>query len=553
MLKTLTIQNFVLIDKLELSPEGNFVVITGETGSGKSIILGGLNLLLGERADIKSLGNMESKCIIEGIFDIKDYNLVDLFKENDIDYLDETIIRREILPSGKSRAFVNDTPVKLDVLRGLTQNLIDIHSQHDTFLISQSQFQLKLIDSIANNEKLLIEYQKEYSTLKELKSRYLDLINQKDKDQSEFAYKESLLRELEEASLDNVDLPTLESSLKQVENAEHIINSLKESSFLLSENEEYSIEQLLNTILSHLSSLEGFGDAFVKLREQLESVIFEIQDISKSIEDEGNKVVSNPEEAQYFKEQLDKIYDLQRKHKVDDIDSLIKLREELRKEVDNVLFYDEHIKELADKIESSKNKALKVAIEISSKRKLTVKQFSPKALEILSQIGLPNCQFEIALEEAEMSNSGIDNIKFLFSANKGHSLKPIQQVASGGEFSRLMLAIKYILASSTQMPTLIFDEIDTGVSGEIALKMAKILKKFSKQHQLFVISHLPQIAAASDDHYLVLKKTLSHKSISEIQKLDSTQKTLQLGKMIGGENPSNNVLKSAKELTSLFN
>lgn len=547
MLRQLIIKNYALINELSISPSNNLNIITGETGAGKSIMLGAVGLLLGNRADTKSLLNEDSKCVIEGHFDISNYNLSTLFDKEDLDFEPTTIIRREIAPSGKSRAFVNDSPVTLDVLKKLGVKLMDVHSQHETLQLGKNAFQLKFIDvysqsmSIRNEFfKLHNQYKKELKILNELQT-------ESDQATTETDYNTFLLKELEDASLNVDEQSDLEESVKLLENAEEIKAKLNECLSIFN-SDEFSVSLGIQQIRQALGQLSKYSDVYKELAERVESVLIETNDLASEIEKEEEGVQFNPGEAEIAQQRLSTIYQLQKKHSVNDIAGLLDIQSNLEIKVSRTFDLDEEIEKSEKLVAELLEKCNEKAAQLSNQRQKCFEKLSTELTSLLKNVGIPDAQIEIKREEIPLENSGHDEISILFSANKGIAPQELAKVASGGEFSRFMFCVKFILANKVSLPTIIFDEIDTGVSGEIALKLGNMMKEMAQRHQVITISHLPQIASKGDEHYFVYKDNSSDKTVSKIKALTSQERVEEIAKMLGGDNPSQIAVENAKEL-----
>ena len=550
MLSRLTIQNYALIESLEMQPSNGLNIITGETGAGKSIMLGAVGLLLGNRADTKVLLDHGKKCIIEGTFDISAYKLQSLFEEEDLDFDNESVIRREITPAGKSRAFVNDTPVTLDVLKKLGQYLMDVHSQNETLQLGGSDFQLGLIDAFAGSLKLALDYLTGYRIFKEKERHYHQLVSEGDNLQKDADYNAFLLEELAKLNLEEGEQEPLEEELKVLENAEEIKQKLHEAMGVLNDMEFGALDRL-QQVRTNLKQLASFGAEFEKLNEHFERAFIELKELSRDIENEEDSVEVDFERTEQVQQRLSTIYQLQKKHNVNSIESLIDIQKKLEEKNFAAGHLEEALLTAKAEMEEAEQKALLIAKQLSDKRNGSAKPFSGSIQTLLESLGMPDANVVTQLANKPLSSNGIDEISILFSANKGLAPQPLKQVASGGEFSRLMFCIKYLLADKTALPTIVFDEIDTGISGEIALKMGDMMRQMAQNHQVIAISHLPQIAAKGDSHYFVYKDNNSHRAISSIRKLTSEQSTEAIAKMIGGDNPSESAYVSARELMSL--
>ena len=548
MLASLSISNFALIDKLGIDFSDGFSIITGETGAGKSILLGALGLVLGKRADLTSLKNKEEKCVIEAHFQIANYNLQGFFDSNDLDYEDETIIRREILPSGKSRAFINDSPVNLQELQELSVFLIDIHSQHQTQELSEELFQFQIIDSVADNQEnisqysaILSSYKKDKSNLATLTSKLQTLLKEQD-------YNTFLLDELLAAKLKVNEQEELEQVYEQLNNVEFIKENL-DKSLALANEEQFGILQNLKEIKIALQKTISFSPEYQSLFDRINSVTIEFDDIISELSQQTENLVHDPENLELVNQKLQNIYNLQKKHQVNSIEELIEIQNDLDNKVVSVVELEFEIKKLADSIEAAASELDKLALNIRNNRLKAVPVLSEKLIFILEQLGMPNVRFNMELKETEhYFANGKDELQFLFSANKGSDFGLLKKVASGGELSRIMLAVKAILAQYSNLPTIIFDEIDTGVSGEIANKMAAIMKDMSNKMQVFSITHLPQIAAKGKTHYKVYKSIQGDTTISELKLLTFEERIVEIAEMLSGKDISDSALNHAKAL-----
>ncbi|HBV15680.1 DNA repair protein RecN [Chryseobacterium carnipullorum] len=547
MLSRIYIKNFALIDTLEVSLNNGLQVITGETGAGKSIILGALRLILGERAEVKSISKSEEKSIVETEFDLNN-QFKKFFIENDLDYEHQTIIRREILPSGKSRAFINDVPVTLDVLKELTSQLIDIHSQFETSNLFTSEYQFKIIDGLSENKKLIEEYQNEFSDFQSLKLQLKKLQTQLSENRKESDYKEFLLNELEELKLDDVDYEDLQNQLSVQENAEMISENLVQ---ILSRfhQEEVGILSFFNEAKHKLSRIAEVSNGFSELDERLETSFVELKDIISELENESERIEINPANLAVLVELNNKINALFLKHTVSDINELRALRDQLAGEQKGASELEDHIAEIEENI-SKKDKILQILAEkLSKNRKKSVPVFIKKAETLLKKLGLEKSRVDIELQDTQEFNAfGKENIQLLFQANSGFPLKPIQTAISGGERSRVMLAVKKIIAESDELPTLILDEIDTGVSGKVAEEIGNLMREMSADMQLIVISHLAQVAAKGNDNYKVVKRDISGKTQSTIIPLNEEEKLNEIAQLLSGSKITEAALAQAKEL-----
>ncbi|HEY3429216.1 MAG TPA: DNA repair protein RecN [Cyclobacteriaceae bacterium] len=547
MLKHLTIKNYALIKHLELEPSGNLNVVTGETGAGKSIMLGAIGLLKGNRADTKVLWDENDKCITEGVFEISSYKLKSFFKTEDLDYDDTTVIRREISPGGKSRAFINDTPVTLDVMRKLGNLLMDIHSQHETLQLGDQNFQLRLIDSYAENQKLLEEYDGLWKTFLEKKKEYETLVSEADSLKQEADYINFQLDELVKANLEEGEQERIESEMKIMEHAEDIKSRFHSILELLS-GSEYASRNSLSEARTHLQHVASYSSSYQSLHQRLESLVIELDDILNEIEKEEANIDFDPERAEFVKERINLIYRLLKKHRSQNLKELLTLQEELQRKANITSNVDEALANTKAAFQKAESELKSIAEKLSKTRKKVFDPLCKEIVRLLKELGIPEAVLTVEHQGIQPSSSGAHSIEILFSANKGIAPKPLAQVASGGEFSRLMFCIKYVMAAKTSMPTLVLDEIDNGISGEIAMKLGNLMKTMAKHHQLITISHLPQIAAKADAHYFVFKDNSASKTISSIKALNEQERVEEIAKMIGGDKPSKVAVENAKEL-----
>ncbi|MFM9987562.1 DNA repair protein RecN [Flavobacterium sp.] len=548
MLTSLSIKNFALIEQLEMSFSDQFSIITGETGAGKSILLGALGLVLGKRADLTSLKDKEQKCIIEAQFQISKYNLQDFFATNDLDYEDTTIIRREILPSGKSRAFVNDSPVNLAELQDLSEFLLDIHSQHQTQELSNEVYQIEILDAIANHQNLLVDYKQNLAQYKSAKSELKKLHAEKEALSKEQDYNSFLLEELLSVNLKADEQEELENIFEKLNNVE-FIKEVLDKSLAISNEEHVGIIQNLKEVKISLQKIAGLSSDFKDLFERVSSTLIEFEDISIELSQQAEKLVNDPEKLDLVNQKLQTIYSLQKKHQVESISELLIIQNDL----DSKLVLVDDLENQIKKLENQSNESVlildKIASQISQNRSKAVPVLVNQITEILTQLGMPNARFQFEINQAQnYLPSGKDEVQLLFSANKGTSFGLLKKVASGGEMSRIMLAVKAILANYSKLPTIIFDEIDTGVSGEIAHKMGDIMKEMSSKMQVFAITHLPQIAAKGNQHYKVFKSSEGENTISELKLLSQNERVVEIAEMLSGKDISDSALNHAKSL-----
>lgn len=548
MITSLSIKNYALIEKLAIDFSKGFSIITGETGAGKSIILGAIGLVLGKRADLTSLKNKEEKCVIEAQFEIGKYNLKDFFEANDLDYEDETIIRREILPSGKSRAFINDSPVNLQELQDLSLYLIDIHSQQQTQELSDENVQFKIIDAIANNTEVIAEYQKLLKSYKSDKSKLNALLKKQSDAVKEQEYHTFLLNELVAAQLKSGEQEELEADFEKLNNVEIIKESL-DKSLAIANEEQFGIFHNLNEIKNALQKVAPFSAEYQNLFERITSLTIEFDDVSKELESSSEKLLNDPAQLELINQKLQSIYNLQKKHQVSSVDELLQIQSDLGNSLLELDSMDEEIISLTNIIEEKASKLNNYALEIHANRINAIPKLSQQLVSILETLGMPNARFNMELQPSETYfQNGKDELQFLFSANKGTDFGLLKKVASGGEMSRIMLAVKAILAKYSKLPTLIFDEIDTGVSGEIAIRMGEIMKEMSETMQIFAITHLPQIAAKGDSHFKVSKSTVGDDTLSELKLLSQEDRIIEIAQMLSGANISDSALNHAKQL-----
>ncbi|UCS95364.1 DNA repair protein RecN [Echinicola marina] len=547
MLKSLSISNYALIETLEMTPSNSLNMITGETGAGKSIMLGAVGLLLGNRADTKSLFDDSKKCIIEGEFDIHNYGLEPYFESEDLDFESQCIIRREIAPSGKSRAFVNDTPVKLDVLKNLGKSLMDIHSQHDTLLLAAGEYQLNLIDAFAQSKKEKEQYSSAFQAFKKINKAFDQLSQEAAELRKEADFNQFQLEELSALNLQEGEQEELENEQEILDNAEEIKAKINESLQLLN-GDELAASTLLMQINQSLQQLSRFSTRFEELRDRFDSVRIEVNDISATLEDEDSKIEVDFEKLEEIRERLSKIYQLQKKHGVQSVEELMNLEKELAEKAFQIDHLDEELERLKNESEQAWKNLIKAGESLSQKRQKCFKEFAKEITSLLAQLGMENAKIEFSHHKTKPTSNGMDEVEIMFSANKGVKPQPIRQVASGGEFSRLMFAIKYIMADKVALPTLIFDEIDTGISGEVALQMVLMMQQIATNHQVICISHLPQVAAKGDTHYFVYKDNSSERTISKIRTLNESERITEIAKMIAGANPSESARQSAMDL-----
>lgn len=548
MLLSLSVQNYALIEQLNINFANQFATITGETGAGKSILLGALGLIMGNRADLSSLKDKEKKCVVEASFEVSKYNLKPLFEANDLDYENTTIIRREILPSGKSRAFINDTPVNLSELQILAENLIDIHSQHQTRELEQQNYQISILDAIGTNSENLKEYSVLLSDFKHKSKELEQAITDKNTLFTAQEYNSYLLNELIQVGLQLNEQAELEEELLSLNNSELISETL--AKLVSSANDEqFGFINTLKDCKNAFHKIAPFSTSYSELYERLNSSLIELEDIADTSFNLAEKNVYNPERLEFISSRLQTIYDLQKKHQVSTIEDLIEIRNQLDEKVLLVDNLEEKINSLKTYLSAKTTELNTIAKNITENRSKAIPVFINKISSILFELGMPDSQFKMELIASnQFLTNGKDELELLFSANKGTSLGSFKKVASGGEMSRIMLAIKSVLADFSQLPTILFDEIDTGVSGEIALKMGEIMSKMSANRQVFAITHLPQIASKGDAQYKVSKETILENTISKIIKLNSDERIVEIAEMLSGKQITDSALTHAKTL-----
>ncbi|MDR3653166.1 MAG: DNA repair protein RecN [Paludibacter sp.] len=549
MLKSLHISNYALISELNISFNSGFSVITGETGAGKSIILGALSLILGQRSDSKSIKSDAEKCVIEAEFDIASYkHLSDFFIQNDLDNQENyCLIRRELTSAGKSRAFINDTPVSLNVIRDLSNRLIDIHSQHENLLISNIGYQLDVVDTIAQNSVLLSEYREIYQSWKNLQLELKQLQKNIDKQTSDVDYIQFQFQQLSDANLIENEQEELEAEQETLNHAEEIKIDLLKAHQLL-DDEQMSIPLLKESILS-LSKIKNYIQSGDIWYERLQSTLIDLKDISTEIRSFEERVEVNPVRLEFVENRLSELFTLQKKYKVSTVAELIQLCENYEKQLQRIDSYDEELGVLKTRIGLVFSQLQGVALKLTESRKKSVLPIETYLVEQLTKLGMPNIQFKVSISSGnDFTENGRDEVQFLFSANKNRAVQPVAEIASGGEVSRLMLSIKSLVANKADLPTIIFDEIDTGVSGEIAHRMGEIMQTMSKDMQVITITHLPQIAAKGEQHYRVFKDETGLQTQTYIEKLDKKERLEELAQMLSGKNITTAALQNAQEL-----
>ncbi|MDR0348726.1 MAG: DNA repair protein RecN [Tannerella sp.] len=549
MLKSLYIQNFVLIDNLNIQFEKGFSVLTGETGAGKSIILGALGLVLGQRADTKSIQANADKCIIEAVFNISAYHLENFFANNDLEYdAQNCILRRELLSSGKSRAFINDTPASLAVVKALGDSLIDIHSQHQNLLLADTHFQLNVVDVMAQTSPLLCKYKEEYNHYTILKKQLNELTEKAARTKEEEDYIRFQYEELKIVKPVEGEQTELEQELETLSHTEEIKTALYKTTALLSSEEQGAVQSVKDALLA-FESLENIFPKAKEFAERLHPVYIELKDLASETDVLKDDIEFNPDRLEWVGNRLNMLYSLQQKHHVSSADELIHRLLEFEKQLHLIDSFDQEIAEIHKQIDISYKSLVEQAKKISSLRRQAAKTIEKEIIRQMVLLGIPNTQFRIdCIPKPEPAIDGMDEIKFLFSANKNESLKPVAQTASGGEISRLMLCIKAMIARYAALPTIIFDEIDTGTSGEIADKMAHIMQKLGNKIQVITITHLPQIAAKGNGHYFVYKEDTDQRTCTRIRQLGNDERINEIARMLSGSSLTEAAIANAREL-----
>ena len=548
MLRNLTIDNYALIDRLDIDFDDGLSVITGETGAGKSIILGALSLVLGSRADSKVALDASSKCVVEATFDVEPYRLEALFDELDVDYSASTIVRREILPNGKSRAFVNDTPVGLQQLRTLTSRLIDIHSQHENLMLSNSDFQLDIVDTLADTADDLHKYTDLFNRYRDTRQQLRNLRDESDRFLAEKDYIEHQLSELVAANLVDGEQQSLEEEQNLINHSQEVIETL--SSIMASlDGEESGVLSLLKSASTHIGRLEKYINRASEFADRINSSFVELKDIASELSAIIESTEFSEERKHFVDDRLNLIYSLQQKHRVASVTDLLDIQNDFARRLDLIENFDDRISSLQKQIDELEKKLSAAAEHLSERRRAVGSLIEQKTETMLHELGMPNGRFEVSFSVThDFTSRGRDKIEFLFSANKNRSPQPVAEIASGGEISRLMLVIKSLVAASQALPTIIFDEIDTGISGEIARKMGEIMQTMSASMQVVAITHLPQIASKGKTHYKVFKDESGETTQTRIACLTADERIVEIAEMIAGKNPSRSALDSAREL-----
>ena len=548
MLKLLRISNFAIIDNLEINFEKGFSIITGETGAGKSIMMGALSLILGEKVDFKAIRNAEKKSVIEAVFSIGEYGLERVFEANDIDYeSDECIMRREILPNGRSRSFINDTPVTLPVMRSISMHLVDIHSQHSNLLLSQKSYQLGILDSIIGERGLIENYDKEYKKYTSLRNRLEELKRISSQRKAEEDYLRFQLGQLKELSLTEDEDAELESEERKLSNITEIKSALWDTEQLL-DGEMQSVIGDVTTVSQKLGQIESVCSEAAELNDRISSILIDLKDISRTVAGLQSNLVDNPAELERIQERLNAIYSLETKHKVSSSNELLKLQNKLEAQLADIDSTEEEIGELEGEVALQRVETMKSAELLSAARKTAAASFASSLIGVATPLGMKNLRFEIEFEQVDLCRDGIDSVQFLFSFNKQQALMPVASSASGGEISRLMLCVKSIMARSMQMPTIIFDEVDTGVSGDIANRMGEMMKEISRTIQVITITHLPQVAAKGDAHYVVRKSEKGGRVTSTLSLLSDADRVQEIARLLSGESVTPEALANAESL-----
>lgn len=552
MIKRLYIRNFTLIDELDIEFHSGFSVITGETGAGKSIILGAIGLLMGNRADSKQIKNGQDKCVIEAHFDLSKYNMADFFNRNDIDFeADDTIIRRELTASGKSRAFINDTPVSLSVMRELGESLIDIHSQHQNLLLQKEDFQLNVIDIIGEDNKQLTAYKQGYDEFRKSEKTLEELKNQIASSKENEEFMRFQFNEIQQANLQLNQQEELEQTSETLSHSEEIKTALFESNKILN-GEDNGVVEKMKTAVQQLESIKDVYPNIKDIADRMNSAHIELKDIADEINNDIEQIDFDPNELDKVNQQLDTIYTLEQKFHVTSIQELLDIQKDLKEKLNNIDNSDEELQTLQLKVNETKSICEKQATSLSSIRKKAAKKVEEEMKSRLIPLGIPNVRFQVEISSKPLSNDGSDKINFLFSANKSTAMQPVSQVASGGEIARVMLSLKAMISGTVKLPTIIFDEIDTGVSGKTAEMMAQIMKEMGKNdRQVISITHLPQIAAMGSTHYKVSKKETPQGTVSHMTMLSQEERIKEIAQMLSGSNISDAAISNAKALLGL--
>lgn len=549
MLKELHIRNYAIIKEVDITFNNKLNIITGETGAGKSILMGALGLILGERADTKSLMNADDKCVIEGVFDVSTYSIKSYFDQNELDYDNTCILRREIAPNGKSRAFINDTPVNLNQLKDLGSQLVDIVSQHQTLDLNNSDFQLSIVDAIADNNPDLEQYKQSYKQYKQTEKLLAELIEREAKAKTDEDYLQFILNELNEINPLPNEQEELEKQLEILSNAETIQQSAGVAFGALNADEQGVIE-VLREIKTNLNNGSKHHSGLQELVKRIDSSMIELKDIAAELENIAEQTQANPNELERIDARLQQLFNLQKKHRVANNTELIAFKNEVEEKLNNIGSLSDEIVNTQKTLNDLKQHISKQAKQLSDKRSKAIPQIEKRVNELLVQVQMPDAHIKISqhILSDTFNTNGIDQIELLFAANKGSSFQPINKVASGGELSRLMLCIKSLISDKVALPTIVFDEIDTGISGEAAMKVSNVMKQHAAKHQVIAITHLPQIAGKADTHLLVYKNNNKDTTQTYIKTLSKDERVGEIARMLHGENPSEKVLEAAKEL-----
>jgi len=550
MLKSLFIQNYALIHELELDFHPGLTIISGETGAGKSILLGALSLVLGQRADTQVLLDQSKKCIVEGIFDITKNDLKDFFLQNDLDYDPQTTLRREINTAGKSSAFINDTPVNLNVLRDLGIQLVDIHSQHQNILLGKNTFQLQVVDTFSGNDRLLHDYRYEYKQFRKLESEYEQLRDTAEKNRSDQDYYQFQLDQLLKAHLREGEQKDLESESEMLTHSEEISNALRKIHHILSEDENDLLSRL-KEVRTQLEKVMEFYPVSREWRERLSSLEIELKDLASEIEASGTELEHEPGRLEFVRERLSLLYSLEQKHNVETVEELIGIQHDLEKRIEGISNQDEQLHHLKKLLDEKGALLEKMAEKLSESRKEIIPKIEKEIIQLLQQLGMPNAQFRVEHTALpELTPQGKDMVDFLFSANKHTDLQDLKRIASGGELSRVMLSLKSLLVRSLSMPTIIFDEIDAGVSGDIADRVGEIIHTMSDTIQVVNITHLPQIASKGGRHFLVYKTEGDEATHTHVRLLNQQERVMEIAKMLSGKELTDAAVENARTLLS---
>ncbi|WP_353484210.1 DNA repair protein RecN [Haliscomenobacter sp.] len=551
MIKRLHIRNYAIIELLDIDFAKGLTIITGETGAGKSILLGALGLIMGDRADTKSLYNQEEKCVIEGVFDLNGHDLNEFFSEHDLDYETEVVVRRELTPSGKSRAFVNDSPVTLRVLQDLSAELIDLHQQFDTLDIHNLSFQLRMIDALAGNKERLIQYRKLYKDYSEKQRRLEELLRRNEQSTKEMEFIQFQLEEFNKAELSAGEQEALEEELTRLTHAEDIKRTLSFAFDALTENEQSIVGQM-HTLGNALVSIGKYAPKLGEYSDRFANMIFELREMSNEFEKIADQTDHDPERILEAQQRLDLIYRLQKKHIVATVNDLLNIQSNLEQQLAGFADLGNEIGELRHKIAEQETHLFQMADDLADRRQAVIPTYEDKIVEMLGQLAMPYAQLKIETRKLDaLGPTGLDEVQFMFAANRGSRLQQIKDVASGGELSRLALVTKSLVASSIPLPTLIFDEIDAGISGDVALKMGNILRNLSNEHQVVTITHSPQVASKADRHYFVFKVDKPERTVTNVRLLSNEDRIRAIAVMLSQSPPSDSAMENARELLGL--